>query len=344
MRCQRQDGEVFGFTAHDQNLEIGGVNYWSIASFSASDVAASNAFDVANMEAEGSNDTTLAHPLITAEELRAGLWDGCAMRVFLVNWSDLTMGTIVMQTGNIGEVTMQRGRFRAEFRSMVQGYSRSIGRIYAAACDATLGDARCGKDLTAFTFDSDVDSVSADQLTIFDAARSEPGPAGGVAIDNISAADPCVIETAAPHGFIDGQPLILSEIVGPSQLNTAVIVNAVLTSTSFSINADSSEMPAYVSGGMATPADDSGYFDYGKVTMTSGLNTGITRDIKSYVPGQFILQDAFPYTVAPGDDYTIVAGCNKLLQTCIDKFDNRENHRGFPYLKGNDKLAQVGRS
>jgi len=356
LRCERLDGQVFGFTAHDQNMEIGGVTYWAMASVSASDVASSNAFDVANMEAEGSNDSTLDHPLITAADLRAGLWDGCAMRVFLVNWSDLTMGTIVLQTGAIGEVTMQRGRFRAEFRSMIQGYSRSIGRIYAAACDATLGDARCGKDLTAFTFEDQVIyHVSDDNLTLYILGRAEDGPSGAVEVTNITQAEFAEVTTLQPHDYAVGMAVVIAYVEGMTAINTAQYVREIIDANHFTITTDTTEYEAYTAGGTVVAVNDSGFFDYGKITFnddtTGGANAGITRDIKAYVPqedsgtaAQFMLQEAFPYQVLQGDVCTLVAGCNKLIATCIEKFDNVANHRGFAYLKGQDKLLMVGRS
>jgi uncharacterized phage protein (TIGR02218 family) len=39
-----------------------------------------------------------------------------------------------------------------------------------------------------------------------------------------------------------------------------------------------------------------------------------------------------------GDIFTIVAGCDKLKETCIAKFNNILNFRGFPDVPGIDKL------
>jgi uncharacterized phage protein (TIGR02218 family) len=52
----------------------------------------------------------------------------------------------------IGEVTRDGSRFRAELRSLAHRLSQPQGRIYNRRCDAVLGDARCGVDLAGSGF------------------------------------------------------------------------------------------------------------------------------------------------------------------------------------------------
>jgi uncharacterized phage protein (TIGR02218 family) len=88
---------------------------------------------------------------------------------------------------------------------------------------------------------------------------------------------------------------------------------------------------------------DSGYFDGGVITFTSGANNGFAMEVKSYVPGQISLHLPMPYPVAAGDTYSMVGGCDKSLRTCIDRYNNVVNFRGEPYLPGLDKVLQTGR-
>ena len=39
--------------------------------------------------------------------------------------------------------------------------------------------------------------------------------------------------------------------------------------------------------------------------------------------------------IAPGDAFTITAGCEKTYPTCKAKFANGVNFRGFPHIPGN---------
>jgi uncharacterized phage protein (TIGR02218 family) len=114
------------------------------------------------------------------------------------------------------------------------------------------------------------------------------------------------------------------------------------TTTTFTIPVDTTTAPAYTGGGTASPIG-SGYFDGGMINFTSGAEAGNTFEIKSYMPGQFVLllpmMGPLPNM---GDNYTATPGCDKQLHTCATKFNNVPNHRGFPYVPGNDKIIKMG--
>ena len=70
------------------------------------------------------------------------------------------------------------------------------------------------------------------------------------------------------------------------------------------------------------------YFDQGVLTWLTGANAGLRMDVRAVDGTTVELMFAMPFTVAPGDTFSIVAGCNKSLGACINKFDNVLNHRG----------------
>jgi hypothetical protein len=72
----------------------------------------------------------------------------------------------------------------------------------------------------------------------------------------------------------------------------------------------------------------SGYFALGQVTMTSGLNSGFRRMVKSFDGTTMFLIAPFPFTVAPGDVFVAYPGCDKTLTTCTVKFGNAVNFGG----------------
>jgi len=45
--------------------------------------------------------------------------------------------------------------------------------------------------------------------------------------------------------------------------------------------------------------------------------------------------------IAVGDTITATAGCDKRLDTCVTRFANAINYRGFPHMPGNDFVAAV---
>ncbi len=48
------------------------------------------------------------------------------------------------------------------------------------------------------------------------------------------------------------------------------------------------------------------------------------------------LWEPMPAPIVTGDAFQVVAGCDKSLASCRDKFANVVNFRGFPDLPGND--------
>lgn len=85
------------------------------------------------------------------------------------------------------------------------------------------------------------------------------------------------------------------------------------------------------------------YFNHGKITFTSGLNTGLSMEIKSFGSDTFGLYLDMPYIIATGDTYGAYPGCQKrFAEDCRDRWSNVINFRGEPHVPGNDALAQVG--
>jgi len=75
------------------------------------------------------------------------------------------------------------------------------------------------------------------------------------------------------------------------------------------------------------------------VKFTSGLNTGVSRTLRSYTPGQFVSIAPWPFAVAPGDSFTAYPGCNKAMGTCNTKFGNLLRFRGQPFVPAPDTVT-----
>jgi hypothetical protein len=78
------------------------------------------------------------------EDIRKGLYDFSELRIFLVNFEDLTQGSIKLRRGFLGEMFVgQSGRFQAEFRGLQQSLQTRIGEATTPTCRADVGDSRC---------------------------------------------------------------------------------------------------------------------------------------------------------------------------------------------------------
>lgn len=94
--------------------------------------------------------------------------------------------------------------------------------------------------------------------------------------------------------------------------------------------------------------EEAGYFDEGRLTLHYPQGD-LSYEVKAYTleggspgTGVWITKTAYAYD-ATGVAYTMTRGCNRMFSTCRDVFNNVINFQGEPYLKGNDKLVQVGR-
>lgn len=78
------------------------------------------------------------------------------------------------------------------------------------------------------------------------------------------------------------------------------------------------------------------YYNLGVLRFTSGALSGQRQAVKAFsVSGgvaTFTMQ--LPFTAAPvaADAFSVYPGCDRTLNTCVDKFNNRANFRGFTHV------------
>lgn len=89
-------------------------------------------------------------------------------------------------------------------------------------------------------------------------------------------------------------------------------------------------------------AQAAGYFNYGNVVMTSGLNNGISRAVQQYGPGAVTLTGPFPFTMNPGDTFNITPGCSKNLNANTQIFNAAVQTGNTPLFIYNSNGAAAG--
>lgn len=75
----------------------------------------------------------------------------------------------------------------------------------------------------------------------------------------------------------------------------------------------------------------SGTFRLGRITMTSGQNSGFSRAIRDWGNPNFTLMVPLPFPVTIGDTFNVYPGCDKTIATCT-LFSNLANFSGEPYV------------
>lgn len=91
----------------------------------------------------------------------------------------------------------------------------------------------------------------------------------------------------------------------------------------------------------STKTQANGYFAGGVVMFTSGENAGLSMEIRDFSAGRFSLFLPMSNSIAVGDSFTVSAGCDKQLDTCIARFNNAVNFRGEPRVPGTDKILET---
>lgn len=317
-----QDATVLGFTDYDQPITISSVLYNPAPAYSTSEIQSSTQLNVDNLSVNGYMDGVI----IIADQMRAGRWDYATVEIFRANPNDLTMGTIPLRKGKLGEVHQGNIGFEVELRGLTQFLQQTIGRLYLPTCDANLYDSRCGvrafpgvwAATTAYTANSAGDAITGSLVRPTTANNcyflcTVAGTSGGT-----EPAWTTTIGGTTIDGTVTWKTLQSYQLVGA----------AVTTVTS---------QRQFTASGITHPAT---WFAGGTVTWTTGLNTNYSAEVKTHnAGGVIILQTQMPYAIANGDQFTIKAGCDLLYATCKStKFDNAYNFQGFPYLPGVDRL------
>jgi uncharacterized phage protein (TIGR02218 family) len=138
----RSDGETLGFTDHDEDILLGSVTCRAGSGVAGSEATARLGLAVGGSEIAGA----LADEALNEAELAAGLYDGAALEIHLVDWSEPALN-LLLAKGTIGEVRREGNAFAAEMRGLADRLSQVSGRRFTATCSADLGDARCTVDL-----------------------------------------------------------------------------------------------------------------------------------------------------------------------------------------------------
>ncbi len=142
-RINTRKGVSLGFTDHDNDIEFDGLVFEAASGFTASGIDQSLGLAIDNATASGA----LISDRISEEDISRGRFDGAEVVHWQVNWADPDQ-RILMFRGELGEIRRGSSSFEVELRGLSEVLNRPTGRAYLPVCDAVLGDARCGFDLT----------------------------------------------------------------------------------------------------------------------------------------------------------------------------------------------------
>ncbi|MGH6763096.1 MAG: DUF2163 domain-containing protein [Phyllobacterium sp.] len=138
---RRSDSVVHGFTDHDRTLPVENVSCEPQTGMSASEATSQLGLAVDSLEVEGA----LSSLAISEMDIERGAFDGARVETWLVNWQSPEQ-RVLLRRSLIGKISRSGGQFVAELKSSAAALDAVKGRRVMRACDAQLGDARCGFD------------------------------------------------------------------------------------------------------------------------------------------------------------------------------------------------------
>ena len=325
-RVTRIDGTEFFFTDHDADITFDGNIYESSVGYDSSAIDNKSDMSVGNQEITG----FMTSDSITVTDLRAGLYDFATILISLINWKDTSQGILKLRKGTMGEVIYSEdtGVFTAELRSLTQLYSQVPVESYQAECRADLGDSRCKVDLRPDEVQRGTAYVVGDQVRVEEAA----GDFG----DRIFVATIAGTTAVTEPTYDFTLDAITTDGTAEFKAIEAWVRDAVVTEVT-----DKKTMKVSFPNGADSRAVVD-WFKYGLAQWTSGDNDGVAMEISFSDPadGSINLFLEMPFAISVGDTLELQVGCDKLLSTCINKFDNVINFRGEPYVPGQDELLE----
>lgn len=158
-----KNGKKIGFTTNTNNvkfIEEPELVYLS-KGFTPTAISQNSQMSVDNADGQ----MIIDNENILEDDLEKGIYNGAYYELFEIDWTLKTNGFYSYQNiikcinGTIGEVKRDKLQFITEYRSLAQYLATTIIDVYKASCNATLGDARCGVNLSSFTFNDEIIAV-----------------------------------------------------------------------------------------------------------------------------------------------------------------------------------------
>ncbi len=178
LRVSTVGGDQFGFTSLDQDIVYndgrGSLTYRAARGFMPARVSTNESLSVDNTDLIGLLADLLADGL-TSEYIHSGQLSFAKVRMYEVNYEDLTMGHERMLRGSIGEVVLQGGQYTAEYRSLAQQLKQQLVKAISLKCRAQFGDRYCKIDTSGMWIDGTVTTVGDEiDLMFVDTSLTQP--------------------------------------------------------------------------------------------------------------------------------------------------------------------------
>jgi len=163
----KRDGTILKITDLDSDIIIGPDVYKSAPGVTPTRIEESFEFRPGNLEL----NLLIDGVIVTKSDIISGIYDRAKIEMFVVDYNNLPSlltrtNVIWMKTGWIGNVRIKGNVAKVEFRGLEQAFKTQIIEATSRLCRANLGDAKCTKDLTSFTWTGTIVSQSGKNIIL----------------------------------------------------------------------------------------------------------------------------------------------------------------------------------
>lgn len=347
----RTDGVELAFTDHDRQLTFEGRLYRPIVMGALSADRREGALRSGDQDAAGIVDEIS----ITTNDLDAQNFLGAEVRQVLLDWRKPDV-VFARHRRWIRKITRTGASFTATLEGRAQQLQRPqagrFGGFFTTKCQYRLGGPFCRKDISdgirihagetgtgsATATSTDIDSVT-DTTQSWTVNQYAPtasqnwyvlltgGGGGSGQMRKILSNTSTRLTVDVPWDVTNGLALL-----SPYRIGRGFDVQSV-TRTRY-------EFLHNMSPGTGVAVDQ--YYKDGSVLFTSGANIGRVFPIADYrgTDKRIVLLLPTPFDIQVGDRAIVQVGCDGLIGTCRDKFNNVLNFGGDPYAPSAQQLIE----
>ena len=337
----RTDGTVIRLTELDVSITVpsttvgsigvGGGKYQALYGFDRTAIDNAVGLDPDTTEING----ILNSEGIDDDDIRAGLYNGADLKIFVVNYMSLADGVMALKRGQLGEVvTNTSGQFQTELQSLSAILRKKMLEKTSPTCRALFGDSRCTIPVTPAVIARSTAYAVGDFVRVPVTAGTTSEIYGNLiyecTVAGTTDASQPTYDTTPGNTTVDGT----ASFKAYQSWKRHGSVTSVTDKRTLVLNVTESRA-----------VDD--WFNGGVIAFESGPNAGIAMEVKDWVQSSntVTLFLPFPYTPGVGNVFTIYPGCNRTRTACkafalagSQDYANGNvmNFRGEPDLPGRD--------
>ena len=305
------NGNILGFTNHDQDIQFDGLTYIAKSGFSASAIASSCGLTVDNMDVDGLIDSES----ICEKDLLSGVYDNAEIEVFLLNYLDTDGGILKLRKGWLGEIRFNSNHFTTEIRGLLQAFTAKVCDTYSPLCRARFCDKQCKLKVEQFsTKNLEVQYVIDNSTFVF--REKQLSKTLDIKQENV--------ENASKNIYLN-------------ENNHKKLAEETINAYNNDIDNEGINNLHKIANEIFIPHE---MFNNGFLTFTTGSNIGINMEIKYCQDYRINTVLSLPHKINVGDKFDMMAGCNKTFNMCC-KFNNAINFRGEPHMPDPTQILQT---